>query len=112
MDLLPLSLNPFIPDHALLPRVMSQFSYLNPLEAIARSRRSSSASNTLSPNSSIPRPVSPYHELRMWDREEEDLIQLHTPRLSATISDITIQGKSLDLASDSRTDSGIGISES
>ena len=47
----------------------------------------------------------------MWDREEEDLIQLNTPRLSATISNVAIQGTSLDLVSESRTDSGIGISE-
>ena len=47
----------------------------------------------------------------MWDREEEDLIQLNTPRLSATISNVSIQGSSLDLVSDSRTGSGIGITE-
>lgn len=91
---------------------MSQFSYLNPLNVITRSRRSSSTSSSQSPNSSVPRPVSPYHDLRMWDRDEEDLIQLNTPRLSATISDVAVQGSSLDLVSDSRTDSGIDISES
>ena len=46
----------------------------------------------------------------MWDQDEEDLIQLNTPRLS--VSDVAVQGSSLDLVSDSRTDSGIDISES
>ena len=35
----------------------------------------------------------------MWDTEEEDLINLNTPRIPATNPDFAIEGKPLDLAS-------------
>ena len=81
---------------------------MDPLEAISRGRRSSSALNMTQSNASIPRSVSPYHELRMWDHKEEDLIQLHTPRLSPINPSVTVQGEEFDLASDSRSSLGQG----
>lgn len=78
---------------------MSYHSHLSPPEAV--SRRNSVASTRRDSAASNFRPVSPYHELRMWD-PEEDIIQLNTPRLSASNLNFTIEGKPLNLASASR----------